>query len=33
MKIPGLVDLQVNGYQGVDFSSVGLTEGDFVWSC
>jgi N-acetylglucosamine-6-phosphate deacetylase len=33
MKIPGLVDLQVNGYQGVDFSSPSLTEADFVQAC
>lgn len=33
MKVPGLVDLQVNGYQGVDFSSLELTEDDFVRAC
>ena len=33
MKIPGLVDLQVNGYKGVDFSSVSLTEADFIRAC
>lgn len=33
MKIPGLVDLQVNGYLGVDFSSGDLTEGDFAQAC
>lgn len=33
MKIPGLVDLQVNGYKGVDFSSKDLTEDDFVRAC
>ena len=33
MKIPGLVDLQVNGYQGVDFSSEKLTEANFVKAC
>jgi len=32
-KIPGLVDLQVNGYRGVDFSGVELTETDFAQSC
>ncbi len=31
--IPGLVDLQVNGYQGVDFSGSDLTDESFVWSC
>jgi len=30
MKIPGLVDLQVNGYRGVDFSSPTLTREDLV---
>jgi len=30
MKIPGLVDLQVNGYKGVDFSSRDLTTVDFT---
>jgi N-acetylglucosamine-6-phosphate deacetylase len=33
MKIPGLVDLQVNGYNGVDFSASDLTEPDFVRAC
>jgi len=33
MKVPGLVDLQVNGYQGVDFSSPELMEADFVRAC
>ena len=33
MKIPGLVDLQVNGYKGVDFSSATLTEADFIRAC
>ena len=33
MKIPGLVDLQVNGYKGVDFSSPDLTEENFVRAC
>lgn len=33
MKIPGLVDLQVNGYKGVHFSSRDLTRDDFVWAC
>jgi N-acetylglucosamine-6-phosphate deacetylase len=33
MKIPGLVDLQVNGCEGVDFSSVGLTQADFIGAC
>jgi N-acetylglucosamine-6-phosphate deacetylase len=33
MKVPGLVDLQVNGYKGVDFSGQELTEADFMWAC
>ncbi len=33
VKIPGLVDLQVNGYKGVDFSSGDLTEAHFVQAC
>jgi N-acetylglucosamine-6-phosphate deacetylase len=33
MKGPGLVDLQVNGYRGVDFSSHDLTEADFARAC
>lgn len=30
MKIPGLVDLQVNGFKGVDFSSPDLIEEKFI---
>jgi N-acetylglucosamine-6-phosphate deacetylase len=33
MKVPGLVDLQVNGYKGVDFSGADLTEDSFVHAC
>ena len=33
MKIPGLVDLQVNGFKGVDFSSADLTEERFITTC
>lgn len=33
MKVPGLVDLQVNGYKGVDFSSADLIEADFARAC
>jgi N-acetylglucosamine-6-phosphate deacetylase len=33
MKIPKLIDLQVNGYKGVDFSSSKLTEEDFTRTC
>ncbi|MEN6578253.1 MAG: N-acetylglucosamine-6-phosphate deacetylase [Phycisphaerales bacterium] len=32
-KIPGLVDLQVNGYKGVDFSGGDLTAADFARAC
>ena len=32
-RIPGLVDLQINGYKGVDFSGIELTEADFARSC
>jgi N-acetylglucosamine-6-phosphate deacetylase len=33
MKVPGLVDLQVNGYRGVDFSQADLTENTFTSVC
>ncbi len=33
MDIPGFVDLQVNGYKGVDFSSTDLTEERFLFAC
>ncbi|MCD6288091.1 MAG: N-acetylglucosamine-6-phosphate deacetylase [Candidatus Hydrogenedentes bacterium] len=33
MDIPGLVDLQVNGYGGVDFSGEGLRSDDFADAC
>jgi N-acetylglucosamine-6-phosphate deacetylase len=33
MEVPGLLDLQVNGYKGVDFSSPDLTQEDFVGAC
>lgn len=33
LHLPGLVDLQVNGYKGVDFSGSDLTEADFVRAC
>jgi len=33
MKIPGLIDLQVNGYKGTDFSGRDLTQNDFMQAC
>lgn len=33
VTIPGLVDLQVNGYKGVDFSGSDLTQDNFAWAC
>lgn len=33
VRIPGLVDLQVNGYKGVDFSDANLTPDDFERAC
>jgi N-acetylglucosamine-6-phosphate deacetylase len=33
MEMPGLVDLQVNGYRGVDFAGGDLTERNFVRAC
>ena len=33
MKIPGFIDLQVNGYKGVGFSNIDLTEADFCFAC
>lgn len=32
-RIPGLIDLQVNGYKGVDFSGGDLTEEGFARAC
>lgn len=33
MRVPGFVDLQVNGYKGTDFSDAGLNEEAFVDGC
>ncbi len=32
MKVPGFIDLQINGYIGVDYSDTTLTEKDFIRS-
>lgn len=33
LEIPGFVDLQVNGYLGISFSDIALTEERFVFAC
>ena len=33
MRLPGLVDLQVNGFHAVDFSGADLTEANFARAC
>lgn len=33
MQFPGFVDLQVNGYKGIDFSSYDLTEESCLYAC
>ncbi len=33
VALPGLIDLQVNGYRGVDFSGDGLTDENFAQTC
>jgi len=33
VMLPGLVDVQVNGYKGVDFSGTDLTQENLTWAC
>jgi N-acetylglucosamine-6-phosphate deacetylase len=33
MQIPGFIDLQVNGFKGISFSDLDLTEERFVYAC